>query len=161
MFASRNPQAHAMSLVFAILWLLFSIFLWGTCGRFKRAGLSGTTLLISNYRDEIGVSTAEIAAVRENRLIILRPVILTFKRERVLPDRLVHRGMYWQTRRAREPVRRQVVKCRLASSGAAREPCPLDRRQPRGDRPTVQPIRRAQARAFRFHPAPGFRPRAQ
>lgn len=81
MFVSRNPQPEGMRFVFAALWAVGSFFLWGICGRLKRVRLDGTTILISNYRDEIAVSADEIAAVKQNRLINLRPVILTFKNE--------------------------------------------------------------------------------
>jgi len=77
MLVSRNLQA--MGSAFAIVWLIISIFLWGICGRFKRVRLSGATLLISNYRNEISVPVAEPAAVKQNRLLNLRPLILTFK----------------------------------------------------------------------------------
>ena len=37
-------------------------------------------LVISNYRDDIRVPASDIARVRQNRLINLRPVTVTFKR---------------------------------------------------------------------------------
>lgn len=80
-FVSPNHDVRAQGWVFAAVWLVGSVFMWGTCGRFKRVRLDGTTLLISNYRKEIRVSTEEIAAVKQTRLINLRPVIVTFKRE--------------------------------------------------------------------------------
>ena len=81
MFVSRNPQSQGMGFVFATLWLVGSFFLWGICGRLKKVKLDGATILISNYRNEISVSTDEIAAVKQNKFINLRPVILTFKKE--------------------------------------------------------------------------------
>lgn len=81
MFVSRHPQPDGMRLVFATIWLVGSFFLWEICGRLKRVRIDGTTILISNYRNEIAVSADEIAAVKQNRLINLRPVILTFKNE--------------------------------------------------------------------------------
>lgn len=81
MFVSQNPQPEGMRIVFASLWLIGSFFLWGICGRLKRVRFDGGTLLISNYRNEISVSTDEIAVVKQNKLINLRPVTLTFKKE--------------------------------------------------------------------------------
>jgi hypothetical protein len=51
------------------------------CGRLKRVRLNGTNLMISNYRYEITVPISDIAHVKQNRLVNLRPVFLKFKRE--------------------------------------------------------------------------------
>ena len=70
-----------MRWLFAAIWLVGSLGLLGMCGRLKRVRLNGTNLMISNYRDEITVPISDIVHVKQNRLVNLRPVFLTFKRE--------------------------------------------------------------------------------
>jgi hypothetical protein len=81
MFFSDKPEAHDMRWQFACAWMLGTAFLWWICARLKRVELDGSTLVISNYRDDIRVEARDIADVRQNRLINLRPITLTFKRE--------------------------------------------------------------------------------
>jgi hypothetical protein len=81
MFLSRNNDAQVMRWLFAAIWLLGSVVIWGMCGRLKRVRLNGTNLMISNYRYEITVPISDIAHVKQNRLVNLRPIFLTFKRE--------------------------------------------------------------------------------
>jgi hypothetical protein len=81
MFLSRQNNSPAMGWPFAAIWLVGSVVIWGMCGRLKRVRLNGTTLMISNYRDEIAVPISDIVQVKQNRLVNLRPVFLTFRRE--------------------------------------------------------------------------------
>ena len=66
---------------FAAAWAIGTTFLLLTCAPLKRVKLNGPILVISNYRHDISVPVSEIAAVRQNRLINLRPVTITFRRE--------------------------------------------------------------------------------
>src|SRR5215831_16195136 len=77
MFLKRQPEA----MQFAAVWAIGTAFLLLTCARLKRVKLDGATLVISNYRHEITVPVSEIADVRQNRLIIPRPVTITFRKE--------------------------------------------------------------------------------
>ncbi len=70
-----------MGFGFAAIWLLIAPVIWVTCGRFKRVKFDGSTLWMSNYRTEISVPVNEIVAVTQNKLINLRSVFMTFKRE--------------------------------------------------------------------------------
>lgn len=88
-FSSRNPQPEGMRFVFASLWLVGSFVLWAICGRLKKVRVEGKTMSISNYRKEIRVSTDQIAVVKQNRLINLRPVIVTFKKETPFGRRVI------------------------------------------------------------------------
>ena len=81
MFLIRKPEAMAMRWQFAAVWAIGTAFLLLTCGRLKRVKLDGATLVISNYRHDITVPVSEIADVRQNRLLNLRPVIITFRKE--------------------------------------------------------------------------------
>lgn len=81
MFFSGQPEVRTMRWLFAAVWILGTTLIWWTCARFKRVKLNGTALLISNYRDEIAVQAADIADVRQNRWINLRPITLTLRRE--------------------------------------------------------------------------------
>jgi hypothetical protein len=81
MFLSRNNEAQVMRWLFATIWLVGSLAIWGMYGRLRRVRLNGTSLMISNYRYEITVPISDIVHVKQNRLVNLRPVILTFKRE--------------------------------------------------------------------------------
>jgi hypothetical protein len=77
MFLNRDPDA----LKFAVPWAIGTAFLLLTCARLKRVKLDGATLVISNYRREITAPVGEIADVWQNRLINLRPVTITFRKE--------------------------------------------------------------------------------
>jgi hypothetical protein len=77
MLLNRNPKA----VPFGAAWAIGTVFLLLACGRLKRVKLDGATLVISNYRRDIAVPVSEIADVRQNRLINLRPVIITFRKE--------------------------------------------------------------------------------
>lgn len=81
MFLSRTHDAQVMQWLFAAIWLVASMVIWGMCGRLKRVRLNGTNLMISNYKYEITVPISDIAHVKQSRLFNLRPVFLTFKRE--------------------------------------------------------------------------------
>src|SRR5262245_16793238 len=76
-FLNRKPEA----MLFAAAWAIATAVLWLMCARLKRVKLDGATLVISNYRREITVPVSEIADVRQNRLINLRPVTITFRKE--------------------------------------------------------------------------------
>jgi hypothetical protein len=80
MFLSDKPEGREMRWQFAAIWLVGSALIWWTCARLKRVELDGSMLVISNYRDDIRVDVTDIASVRQNRLINLRPVTVTFKR---------------------------------------------------------------------------------
>ena len=77
MFLKRQPEA----MQFAAAWAIGTAFLLLTCARLKRVTLDGATLVISNYRHDITVPVSEIADVRQNRLINLRPVTITFRKK--------------------------------------------------------------------------------
>src|SRR5215471_16998914 len=79
MFLSDKAEVREMRWQFAAAWLIGSALIWWTCARLKRVELDGSTLVISNYRDDIRVQASDIASVRQNRLINLRPVTVTFK----------------------------------------------------------------------------------
>ena len=81
MFLSDKPEVRGMRWQFAAAWMVGTLFIWGTCACLKRVELNGTTLTISNYRDDITVQATDIATVRQDRLINLRHVTLTFKNE--------------------------------------------------------------------------------
>jgi hypothetical protein len=74
---SHKPAA----MQFAAAWAIGTTFLLLTCAPLKRVKLNGPILVISNYRHDISVPVSEIAAVRQNRLINLRPVTITFRKE--------------------------------------------------------------------------------
>ena len=78
-FLSRKLEA--MRWQFAAAWAIGTAFLLLTCARLKRVKLDGATLVISNYRRDITVPVSEIADVRQNRLLNLRPVTITFRKE--------------------------------------------------------------------------------
>lgn len=80
-FLSSKPEVQAMRWRFAAAWTVGTAIIWWTCARLKRVELDGATLRISNYRDDVAVSVAEIADVRQNRLINLRRVTITFRKE--------------------------------------------------------------------------------
>jgi hypothetical protein len=77
LFINRDPDA----MKFAIPWAIGTAFLLLMCARLKRVELDGATLVISNYRRVITVPVSEIADVRQNRLLNLRPVTITFGKE--------------------------------------------------------------------------------
>ena len=79
MFLIRKPEA--MRWQFAAIWAIVTAFLLLTCGRLKRVKLDGASLVISNYRRDITVPVSEIADVRQNRFINLRPVTITFRKK--------------------------------------------------------------------------------
>jgi hypothetical protein len=81
MFLSSKPEVREMRWQFGAVWIVGTALIWWTCARLKRVELNGTTLIISNYRDDIRVQAHDLAEVRQNRLINLRPITLTFKRE--------------------------------------------------------------------------------
>ena len=81
MFLSRSNDAQLMRWLFAAIWLVGSLVIWGACGRLKRVRLNGTNLVISNYRCEITVPASDIMHVKQNRVVNLRTVFLTFKRK--------------------------------------------------------------------------------
>ena len=76
-FLKRKPEA----MQFAAAWAMGTAFLLLTCARLKRVKFDGASLVISNYRRDITVPVSEIADVRQNRLLNLRPVIITFRKE--------------------------------------------------------------------------------
>jgi hypothetical protein len=80
-FFSGNADVQALGWLFAAVWVVGTTLIWWTCARFKRVKLNGTSLVISNYRDEITVPAVDIADVRQNRWINLRPITLTLKRQ--------------------------------------------------------------------------------
>jgi hypothetical protein len=77
MLLNRNPAAVG----FGAAWVIGTTILLLFCGRLKRVKLDGDTLFISNYLREISVPVSEIANVRQNRLINLRPVTMTFRKK--------------------------------------------------------------------------------
>ena len=79
MILSRKPEA--MRWQFAAAWAIGTVFLLLTCARLKRVKLDGAALAISNYRRDVTVPVGEIANVRQNRLINLRPVTITFRKQ--------------------------------------------------------------------------------
>jgi len=81
MFLSSKAEVREMRWQFAAAWIVGTAFIWWTCARLKRVELNGTSLVISNYRDDVSVPADQIIEVRQNRLLNLRPVTLTFKRE--------------------------------------------------------------------------------
>jgi hypothetical protein len=81
MFLSGRPDTHEARWVFATAWAIGTAFIWSICARLKRVELDDRTLRISNYRNEIAVPVTQVAGVRQNRLINLRPVTVTFKDE--------------------------------------------------------------------------------
>jgi hypothetical protein len=81
MFASSRPEAHEMRWRFAAAWAIGTGITWWLCARLKRVELDGSTLVISNYHDDIRIPVTEVANVRQNRLVNLRPITLTFKEE--------------------------------------------------------------------------------
>jgi hypothetical protein len=76
-FLSHKPAA----MQFAAAWAIGTTFLLLTCAPLKRVKLNGAILVISNYRHDISVPVSEVADVRQNRLINLRPITITFRRE--------------------------------------------------------------------------------
>ena len=77
MFLKHKPQA----MQFAVAWAIGTAFLLLTCARLKRVKFDGASLVISNYRHDITVPVSEIADVRQNRFINLRPVTITFRKK--------------------------------------------------------------------------------
>jgi len=77
MFLKRQPEA----MQFAAAWAIGTAFLVLTCARLKRVKLDGATLVISNYRHDTTVPVSEIADVRQNRLINVKPVTITFRKQ--------------------------------------------------------------------------------
>jgi hypothetical protein len=76
-----SPKPDATRWQFAAAWAIGTAFLLLTCARLKRVKLDGANLVISNYRRDVTVPVSEIADVRQNRLLNLRPVTITFKRQ--------------------------------------------------------------------------------
>jgi hypothetical protein len=65
---------------FAVVWAIGTAFLL-PCARLKRVEVDGAILVISNYLRDITVPVSEIADVRQNRLINIRPVTVAFRNE--------------------------------------------------------------------------------
>ena len=81
MFLSSKPEVQATRWQFAAIWVVGTAVIWWICARLKRVEFDGRTLIISNYRDDIQVPVGEIVDVKQNRLLNLRPVTLTFRKE--------------------------------------------------------------------------------
>jgi len=81
MFLIRKQEVMAIRWQFAAVWAIGTAFLLLTCARLKRVKLDGATLVISNYRHDTTVPVSEIADVRQNRLINVRPVTITFRKQ--------------------------------------------------------------------------------
>jgi hypothetical protein len=81
MFLSSKPEMSAVRWQFAAAWIIGTAIIWRTCARLKRVEFDGAALLISNFSDDITVPVSEIADVKQNRLINLRPITVTFKKE--------------------------------------------------------------------------------
>jgi hypothetical protein len=80
-FLSNKPELQLVRWQFAAAWTIGTAVIWWTCARLKRVEFDGATLVISSYRDDITVPVTDIADVRQNRLLNLGPVTLTFKKE--------------------------------------------------------------------------------
>jgi hypothetical protein len=77
MLLNRKPEAVG----FGAAWVIGTTIFLLMCGRLKRVKLDGASLVISNYRRDIIVPVSEIADVRQNRLINLKPVTITFRKD--------------------------------------------------------------------------------
>jgi hypothetical protein len=73
--AARVNRAY---LPLLLLGALGSWFLWRACSGLKQVDLDGDSLVISNYRRRIRVPVNEISDVRQNRLVNIRPITITF-----------------------------------------------------------------------------------
>jgi hypothetical protein len=76
--AARAKGTHLSLLLFCVVGALF---LWWFCAGLKRVDLDGKSLVVSNYRRSIRVPVSAISEVRQNRLLNLRPITITFKRD--------------------------------------------------------------------------------
>lgn len=83
LLASMQPAARAKGahLQLLLVCALGSLFLWWFCSGLKQVDLDGDSLVVSNYRRRIRVPVSEISDVRQNRLLSLRPIRVTFKRD--------------------------------------------------------------------------------
>lgn len=113
MMFSDSPEARSARPIFALCWVVGSAFLWWGCGRLKRVQLAGTTLHISNYRDEIAVPAADIAEVKQNRWINIRPITIVFRKETpfgrsimFMPPLALFRLLVWREDQVVERLRR-------------------------------------------------------
>jgi len=78
-FLSAQPRDLQIRWQFAVGWVIGSALCAWEGARLKRVQLEGCTLVISNYRDEIGVHASDIADVSQT-LLRGRPVTVTFKK---------------------------------------------------------------------------------
>lgn len=74
-----GPPPPEMKWGFLAMTLAGAAFLYWACVRLKRVGISGQSLVISNYLTTIQVPLGELDRVTENRWINIHPVTLHFR----------------------------------------------------------------------------------
>ena len=89
MFLSDSPEAHAHQWEFAGAWVIGTAVLWWCCAGLKQVDLSGNALIVSNFLRKIALPIGELAKVRQNLLINIRPVTITFRSETPFGSRVV------------------------------------------------------------------------
>lgn len=75
-FVSDKPELQKGRGVYVVCWLIGSTLLWRTFVRIKQVHLEGTTLVISNFSQEVRVPTAQLAQVSKGRIFGIRMMTL-------------------------------------------------------------------------------------
>jgi hypothetical protein len=88
-FAVRPPPPPGIKWLVPATCIGASTFVWWMCCRLKRVWVDGATLHISDYVRDDRVPLASITAVRENRWVNIRPVIVEFRTPTSFGQRIV------------------------------------------------------------------------
>jgi hypothetical protein len=78
---ARHPAPFEMKWVFLLATAAGSAFIYWCCIRLKRVSVDESSLVISNYLENVVVPLREIEEVTENRWINIHPVTLHFRHE--------------------------------------------------------------------------------
>ena len=95
----------------ALRWIFLTVTVGGgawiywSCGRLKRVRLSGDSLLVSNFRDEMRVPLSQIERVTGSVLMNPELVWVHFRRPTAFGDRIVFMAPWrWPSGFSRHPV---------------------------------------------------------
>ena len=78
---SPSASADKPVLMFPVIWVLGSVFLWLLCTPLKKVQMDDEGLVVSNYLREIRVPRRMISDVRENRWLNHHPVTITLRED--------------------------------------------------------------------------------
>ncbi|MDP1994042.1 MAG: hypothetical protein Q8K40_02215, partial [Ignavibacteria bacterium] len=69
MIISPNKEAQNNALLFGVLWVLGSIFIYWSCVGLKRIEINDGNIIVSNYLNNITIKGSDIDVVSQNRFI--------------------------------------------------------------------------------------------